>query len=92
MKIESGIVHKLPSDLKLLLISHKQLLLNWNNLTPIARNEWICWVTIVKKQDTRTNHLKRLKEEILEGVKRPCCWAGCPHRNENSRKYFKDIK
>lgn len=92
MKIKSGLIHRIPKELKSLLLSNKQLLLKWNNLTPIARNEWICWVTIVKKQDTKMNHLKRLEEEIMKDVKRPCCWAGCPHRNENSRKYFKNIK
>lgn len=88
-KISSGVNHKVPSDLRDVLKSNKKLLEKWNKLTPLARNEWICWVTIVKKQDTRDNHLHRLEEEILEGEKRPCCWPGCPHRRESAKKWFK---
>lgn len=82
--INSWIVHKVPDDLKEILFSNQDLLDIWNNLTPIARNEWICWVTIVKKEETRQEHLKRLSEDILKGKKRPCCWPWCPHRNENA--------
>lgn len=88
-KISSGVVHKVPSDLKDKLKSKSDLLEIWNNLTPLARNEWICWVTIVKKDETRENHIKRLEEELLEGIKRPCCWPGCPHRRESAKKWFK---
>jgi hypothetical protein len=65
------------------------LLDKWNALTPLARNEWICWVTIVQKAETRQNHIVRLAEEILEGKKRPCCWPGYPHRRPNAGKWFK---
>jgi uncharacterized protein YdeI (YjbR/CyaY-like superfamily) len=85
-KISSGVVHKVPSDLKDKLKSKSDLLEIWNNLTPLARNEWICWVTIVKKEETRENHIKRLEEELLAGIKRPCCWPGCPHRRERVRR------
>lgn len=88
MKIKSGIRHRLTKDIKTLLESDKELLEKWNSLTPIVRNEWICWVTIVKQEKTRREHLKRLKEYILKGKKRPCCWPGCPHRNSNSKKWF----
>jgi len=85
----SGVVHKVPKDLKEILLSNPKLLTLWNDLTPLARNEWICWVSIVKKEETRNNHLKRLAEEITEGKKRPCCWPGCPHRRESAKKWFK---
>ncbi|MCA9380225.1 YdeI/OmpD-associated family protein [Candidatus Dojkabacteria bacterium] len=88
-KVSSGVVHKVPNDLKDRLKSKSELLEIWNNLTPLARNEWICWVTIVKKEETRENHIKRLEEELLEGIKRPCCWPGCPHRRESAKKWFK---
>jgi uncharacterized protein YdeI (YjbR/CyaY-like superfamily) len=90
-KILSGVNHKVPSDLGNILKSNKELMEKWNALTPLARNEWICWVTIVKKQETRDNHLQRLEEEILEGEKRPCCWPGCPHRRESAKKWFKNM-
>ena len=81
--------HKIPTDINQLLKSKPNLFEKWNALTPLAQNEWICWVTIVKKEETRKNHLKRMESEILEGEKRPCCWPGCPHRRESAKKWFK---
>ncbi len=89
IKIEEGVVHNVPDDLKEVLRSNEELLEKWNNLTPLARNEWICWTTIVKQDKTRIEHIKRLREEILDGKKRPCCWPGCPHRRPNAQKWFK---
>ncbi|MFB2118860.1 YdeI/OmpD-associated family protein [Parapedobacter sp. 2B3] len=87
--IEEGVVHEVPDDLKHVLRSNAALLEKWNKLTPLARNEWICWTTIVKQEKTRTEHIKRLSEDIVEGKKRPCCWPGCPHRRPNAQKWFK---
>lgn len=88
--IEEGVVHHVPDDLKQVLLSNQELLEKWNKLTPLSRNEWICWTTIVKREETRKNHLHRLIEEILEGKKRPCCWPGCPHRRESAKKWFRE--
>ncbi|MDD9954287.1 MAG: YdeI/OmpD-associated family protein [Candidatus Woesearchaeota archaeon] len=88
-KIATGVVHKVPADMRQALTSKKELLAKWNDLTPLARNEWICWVTIVKKKETRTEHIERLCTELLAGKRRPCCWPGCPHRNEKAKKWFR---
>lgn len=79
----------MPKDLREVLDSHPKVLALWDTLTPLARNEWICYVTIVKKAETRLSHLKRLQEDVLKGKKRPCCWPGCPHRRESAKKWFK---
>jgi len=84
-------MHKVPSDLKAVLTSHKDILELWDKLTPLSRNEWVCWVTIVKKKETRTEHLQRLCEDLRKGKRRPCCWPGCPHRRPSALKYFKKI-
>lgn len=88
-KVASGIFHQVPADIEKVLLSDEALIERWNHLTPIARNEWICWVTIFIKPETRENHLIRLQKELLEGKKRPCCWAGCPHRRPQAKKWFK---
>lgn len=87
--IAEGVVHDVPDDLKQALISSPGVLDKWNGLTPLARNEWICWTTIVKKAETRKEHIERLCAELLEGKRRPCCWPGCPHRRPNAAKWFK---
>jgi uncharacterized protein YdeI (YjbR/CyaY-like superfamily) len=82
--------HDTPDDLRVVLNGDASLQTKWNDLTPLARNEWICWMTSVKKPETRTAHLARLQEEVLAGKRRPCCWPGCPHRRASARKWFKD--
>jgi len=81
-KISSGTAHKLPSDLKQILSSDPKALALWEGLTPLARNEWICWVVSVQKQETRKEHVERTRTELKEGMRRPCCWLGCIHRTD----------
>jgi uncharacterized protein YdeI (YjbR/CyaY-like superfamily) len=80
--IASGTAHKLPADLQAALIADKKALALWESLTPLARNEWICWVTFVKQEATRKDHVKRTISELKDGMRRPCCWLGCIHRKD----------
>ncbi|MES2931622.1 MAG: YdeI/OmpD-associated family protein [Patescibacteria group bacterium] len=80
--LPGGTVHRMPSDIRKALTSDKKALFAWEQRTPLARNEWICWVTSVKKAETREEHVKRLISELKEGVRRPCCWIGCIHRKD----------
>jgi uncharacterized protein YdeI (YjbR/CyaY-like superfamily) len=79
-KISTGTVHTVPKDLRGNLIGSPDARETWEDITPLARNEWICWVESAKKLETRTHRIKRTIEELSEGKRRPCCWAGCPHR------------
>ena len=79
-KISSGVVHTLPSDLRKALTLSGKALAAWEDITPLARNEWICWTISVKKQETRDEHVKRAIEQLVSGKRRPCCWPGCSHR------------
>ncbi len=80
MKISSGVVHTVPKDLKEAILSRPKALAAWEDITPLARNEWICWTISVKKPETRKDHIRRVCSELAEGIRRPCCWPGCPHR------------
>lgn len=82
--ISSGTVHKVPADLRGALTPDPKALAVWEDLTLLARNEWICWVTFVKKDETRKEHIKRLVNELKKGKRRPCCWIGCIHRTDKS--------
>jgi hypothetical protein len=84
MKISSGVVHKIPADLSKVLINDTKALAAWESLTPLARNEWICWTVSVTLPETRRDHVKRVRTELKEGMRRPCCWYGCPHRTDKS--------
>ncbi|HMU26475.1 MAG TPA: YdeI/OmpD-associated family protein [Solirubrobacterales bacterium] len=84
-KLPGGVVHKLPADLRSELIEHEAALAAWKDITPLARNEFICWVEDAKKQETRERRIRRTREELEEGMRRPCCWPGCDHRERNGK-------
>lgn len=79
-EIATGTIHKLPEDFKKVLTSDKSVLATWEDITPLARNEWICWVTSGKKSETRNIRIDKALSKLKGGMRRPCCWAGCPHR------------
>ncbi len=84
-EIAQGVAHKVPTDLRQALVADESAQERWEDLTPLARNEWICWTISVKKPQTRKDHIERTITELLEGKRRPCCWAGCIHRKDNQR-------
>ena len=79
-KIADGVVHKIPTDLRKTLTSDSKALAAWEDITPLARNEWICWIESAKKQETRNLRIERARNDLVGGKRRPCCWPGCPHR------------
>ncbi len=83
-----GVVHDLPDDMRHALQANTEVLAAWEDITPLARNEWICWVTIVKTAETRRKHIERMIDELRQGKRRPCCWPGCPHRRPAAKKWF----
>jgi hypothetical protein len=82
--ISPGVVHAVPADMRKALVSDRAALMKWESLTPLARNEWICWTVSVIKDETRKDHVKRLINELKEGKRRPCCWIGCIHRTDKA--------
>ena len=80
--IPGGVVHKVPKDLRAAFAADALVLAAWVDLTPLARNEWICWIEVAKKQETRTRKIARIRSDLLDGKRRPCCWPGCTHRGE----------
>jgi uncharacterized protein YdeI (YjbR/CyaY-like superfamily) len=83
--LPGGVVHELPADLSDELATSEAALAAWQDITPLARNEFICWVEDAKQQKTRERRIRRTREELEEGMRRPCCWPGCQHRERNGR-------
>ena len=83
-KISGGVAHALPGDLKKALGADPKALAKWEDITPLARNEWICWTISVKSPDKRAEHVRRVCSELKEGMRRPCCWIGCTHRKDKA--------
>ena len=78
--IATALVHKVPADLRKVLTSTPAAKAAWEDITPLARNEWICWTLSAKYAETRSRRIERTQRELVDGKRRPCCWAGCTHR------------
>lgn len=87
-KIASGVAHGVPADLKTALLADSEALALWEDITPLARNEWLCWIEDAKKDETRLSRINRVGPDLKNGKRRPCCWPGCPHRGTKSKKPF----
>jgi uncharacterized protein YdeI (YjbR/CyaY-like superfamily) len=82
-EIAGGVVHKLPLDLQKVLLSDSKMLAEWEDITPLARNEWICWIESAKKHETRERRIEVGRSKLTSGMRRPCCWVGCIHRTKS---------
>jgi hypothetical protein len=79
-RASDGVVHDVPTDLKETLVSDNEALAIWEDSTPLARNEWICWVENAKREKRRLHRIESISTDLKKGKRRPCCWPGCPHR------------
>ena len=84
-EISGGVVHSVPEDLRNILAVDSAALERWEDITPLARNEWICWVEDAKQLETRRRRLDRVRSDLNVGKRRPCCWPGCPHREKTGK-------
>jgi uncharacterized protein YdeI (YjbR/CyaY-like superfamily) len=78
-EISNGVVHKAPADLRKAILSIPAVHTLWEDITPLARNEWICWITSGKKAETRNIRITKALSKLKGGMRRPCCWSGCIH-------------
>jgi uncharacterized protein YdeI (YjbR/CyaY-like superfamily) len=84
-EVAAGVVHDVPADLRKRLTDDNAVLALWNDITPLARNEWLCWIEDAKKPETRQKRISRVGEDLRHGKRRPCCWPGCSHREKNGK-------
>jgi uncharacterized protein YdeI (YjbR/CyaY-like superfamily) len=82
--LSEGTVHKLPADMRKAILADKKILEMWEDITPLARNEWICWTITVTKPETRVKHIRVMRDKMHKGTRRPCCWMGCIHRTDKT--------
>ena len=85
LEIPGGTVHTIPEDLRETLSADAAALEAWHGITPLARNEWICWVENAKLSDTRKRRIERAQVDLAGGKRRPCCWPGCSHRRKTGK-------
>ena len=80
--IPGGVVHDLPQDLEVALKLHPEALATWYDITPLARNEWICWIEFRKEagDPAQADRLGLLKPEGWEAT--ALLLAGMPSSRE----------
>ena len=83
--LQGGTVHALPSTLQRAIHDVDTCSTFWTTLTPLARNEWICFIESAKLKRTRERRTARMLDQLTRGQRRPCCWEGCPHREKIQR-------
>ena len=76
----TDMLHSIPTDFRGAIESDSIARRVWADITPLARNEWICWVISAKKKETRDRRISVGLDKMHNGMRRPCCWVGCPHR------------
>jgi hypothetical protein len=82
--VAPGTVHAVSEDVAAALRADANLLTCWEALTPLGRNEFLCWIEDAKQPATRACRIARMSEELRAGKRRPCCWAGCIHRTDKA--------
>ena len=80
-------MHELPRDLREALIANATALDAWKDITPLARNEFICWVEDAKQETTRERRVRRTQEELEEGQRRPRIVPGSGTSRSRSMTY-----
>lgn len=65
---------EVPADMKKALASDKKIYELWNDITPMARWDWIRWVRAVKTEETRKKHIEVMLSKLGKGMRRPCCF------------------
>lgn len=82
--VANGTVHDTPADVRKVLLGDAKMLAAWNDITPLARNEFNCWIISAAKPETRARRIMIAKDKLHRGERRPCCWIGCIHRTDKA--------
>jgi hypothetical protein len=66
---------EVPTDLrKALAAAAPKARALWSDITPIARRDWIHWITSAKQEETRTRRIKNACSMLAAGKRRVCCF------------------
>ena len=63
-----------PDDLRMALAAQPEAKATWDDITAVARRDWIQWVTSGKKAETRTKRIGVACDKLAKGQRRACCF------------------
>ena len=65
---------RMPGDLRKSLAAAPKARALWSEITPIARRDWIHWITSAKQQATRARRVDNACTMLATGKRRVCCF------------------
>lgn len=65
---------KVPDDLRKALAANAEAKATWDDITPVARRDWIHWITSGKKAETRVKRIDVACDKLACGNRRACCF------------------
>jgi bacteriocin resistance YdeI/OmpD-like protein/uncharacterized protein DUF1905 len=67
---------RVPIDLRKALAAAPPAQNLWADITPIARREWILWISTAKQPETRRRRIEKACDMLSSGKRRVCCFGG----------------
>jgi hypothetical protein len=65
---------RVPADLRKALAAAPEARAVWSDITPIARRDWVLWITSAKQAETRARRINNACEMLAGGKRRVCCF------------------
>jgi len=63
-----------PADLRKALAAAPAARAVWDDITPVARRDWIHWITSGKRAETRVRRIEVACDKLASGKRRACCF------------------
>jgi hypothetical protein len=67
---------RLPMDLRKALAAAPLAQALWADITPMARRDWILWISSARQPETRTVRIEKACDMLASGKRRVCCFGG----------------
>ena len=98
VQIEKETEPNLPTDLRRVLAASERAKAQWEDLTPIARRDFVSWIESAKQPETRKRRVESVPSRLASGKRRPCCYAVVPmilytalNANPKAKKQWKQL-
>ena len=67
---------RVPMDLRKALAAAPLAQALWAEITPMARQNWILWISSAKQPETRRSRIEKACDMLASGKRRVCCFGG----------------
>jgi hypothetical protein len=67
---------RVPTDLRKALAAAPQARAGWEDITPLARRDWIFSISSAKQPETRRRRIEKACDMLASGKRRLCCFPG----------------